>query len=54
MPKKTMEDFLEDADIGKGGKFLVMAAGAIAAFIVKEKAENTVKAFLIYRQIKID
>lgn len=54
MPRMTPEDLIDQADIGKGGRAIVMLAGAIAAFLVKEKAESAVKAVLIYRKIKID
>ena len=54
MEKKIAEDFIEKADIGTKGRFVVTAAGMIAGFIAKEAAEKAVKAFLIHRQIKID
>ena len=54
MEKKTVEEFIDKADIGTRGRFVVMAAGMIAGFIAKEAAEKSVKAFMIARQLKID
>lgn len=54
MEKDIVDEFIDKADIGTKGRFIVTAAGMIAGFIAKEAAEKTVKAFLIHRRIKID
>ena len=54
MKRKSKEDFIDQADIGQTGRFIVMLAGAAAGFFMKEHAEKAVKAFLIHRQIKLD